>query len=473
MQRTTKYVLCILSLVIAIGLWLKATVVQVPSGTWAPARNMAEARSGAASALLQDGTILVTGGEGASGALASAEFFNAGSFASAPAMNVARGRHAAVVLQDGRVLVTGGKTTGGSVTNAAEVYSPAVNSWIVIASMGDARSGHTATLLKDGRVLLAGGEGSAGAVSTLEVFDPATGAFTFGGTMSSVRRNHAATLLADGQVLIAGGSDGTNALASTEICDPETGTITTGPVLSAPRAGLSATTLMDGRALIAGGSNGTADLPTAEIYNPATGILSLLGSSMAAARRGHFAFLLPNNNHVLIVGGTSGGAPLATTELFRPWDGNFYQTGSMSSTRADSMGSPLGLDGLLLVAGGNGLASSELYGFATIKTDKDDYAPGELVTMTGSGWQPGEAVTLFLHEINNPDPHDDLTLTAIADASGRILNNQFAPDEHDLGIRFYLTATGANSQAQTTFTDSRPNTPLASRPAVPPLIRSQ
>ena len=67
------------------------------------------------------------------------------------------------------------------------------------------------------------------------------------------------------------------------------------------------------------------------------------------------------------------------------------------------------------------LASSELYGFATIKTDKDDYAPGELVTMTGSGWQPGETVTLFLHEINNPDPHDDLTLTAVADGSGRIV----------------------------------------------------
>ena len=37
----------------------------------------------------------------------------------------------------------------------------------------------------------------------------------------------------------------------------------------------------------------------------------------------------------------------------------------------------------------HGAASSELYGFATVKTDKDDYAPGELVTMTGSGWQPG------------------------------------------------------------------------------------
>src|SRR5690348_795646 len=104
MQRTTKYVLCILSLVIAIGLWLKATAIQVPSGTWAPAGNMAEARSGAAAVLLQDGTILVTGGESSSVTLASAEFFSAGSFAAAPAMNVARSGHAAVVLKDGRVL---------------------------------------------------------------------------------------------------------------------------------------------------------------------------------------------------------------------------------------------------------------------------------------------------------------------------------------------------------------------------------
>jgi hypothetical protein len=449
MQRITKYVLCILSLVIAVGLWLKATVIQVPSGTWVPSGSMAEARSGAASVLLQDGTILVTGGEGASGVLSSAEFFSAGSFAAAPAMNVARSRHAAVVLQDARVLVTGGKTSGHGVTNAAEVYSPALNSWIVIASMADARSGHTAVSLKDGRVLLAGGEGSAGAVSTLEVFDPVAGTFTFAGTMSSARKDHAAALLADGRVLIAGGSNGSNELGSTEIYDPETGAINAGPALSTPRAGLSATTLMDGKVLIAGGNNGPAHLATAEIFNSATGVVSPIASSLASARRGHSAFLLPNNNHVLIVGGTA----LATTELFRPWDGNFYPTGSMAVARVGSTGSPLGLDGLLLVAGGTGLVNSELYGFATVKTDKDDYAPGELVTMTGSGWQPGETVSLFLHEINNPDPHDDLTLTAVADGSGRILNRQFAPDEHDIGIRFYLTATGANSQAQTTFTD--------------------
>jgi Galactose oxidase, central domain len=456
-KRTLHSGFFFFSLALLLAFFLKGSGIQVPSGTWAPAGNMAEARSGAASALLQDGTILVTGGESASVTLATAEFFNAGAFSVAPAMNVARSGHAAVTLLDGRVLVTGGKTTGGGVTNAAEIYAPALNSWIVIASMADARSGHTATVLKDGLVLLAGGEGSAGALSTLEVFDPVEGTFTFAGAMSSARKEHAAALLDDGRALIAGGSDGANALASTQIYDPETGAVAPGPAMSTPRAGLSATTLLDGKVLIAGGNSGTVDLATAEIFDPATGNVSTIGSSLVAARRDHSAFLLPNNNHVLIVGGTSGGTASAMTELFRPWDGNFYPTGSMSTARAGSSGSPLGLDGLLVVPGGNGVVSSELYGFATVKTDKADYRPGALVTITGSGWQPGEAVTLLLHEINNPDPHDDLTLTATADASGGIFNNQFAPDEHDLGVRFYLTATGQSSgqSAQNTFTDDQ------------------
>src|SRR5947208_949701 len=93
---------------------------------------------------------------------------------------------------------------------------------------------------------------------------------------------------------------------------------------------------------------------------------------------------------------------------------------------------------------------------ATVKTDKEDYAPGEVVTMTGSGWQPGEAVTLELHEDLDHDEDTDQTLTTTADSSGSILYREFAPDEHDLGVQFYLTATGQTSRlvAQTTFLDS-------------------
>jgi len=93
---------------------------------------------------------------------------------------------------------------------------------------------------------------------------------------------------------------------------------------------------------------------------------------------------------------------------------------------------------------------------ATVMTDQADYAPGTIVTITGSGWQPGETVTLSFVESPLIDTHPDLT--AIADANGNIFNNQFSPDSHDISITFTLTATGNLSglQAQTSFTDASP-----------------
>src|SRR5205823_11816199 len=105
MTRATKYTLCILGLILCIGLLLKGSVPQVLSGMWDSAGSMTEPRSGASAVLLKDGRILITGGEGASGALISVELYgNTGSFSPAPPMDVARSRHISIVLQDGRVL---------------------------------------------------------------------------------------------------------------------------------------------------------------------------------------------------------------------------------------------------------------------------------------------------------------------------------------------------------------------------------
>ena len=71
------------------GLLYTQSAFQVPSGTFAPTGAMAEARAGVSAALLADGRILITGGSGASGALASAEFFSGSAFAAAPAMATA------------------------------------------------------------------------------------------------------------------------------------------------------------------------------------------------------------------------------------------------------------------------------------------------------------------------------------------------------------------------------------------------
>jgi hypothetical protein len=94
-------------------------------------------------------------------------------------------------------------------------------------------------------------------------------------------------------------------------------------------------------------------------------------------------------------------------------------------------------------------------GIATVRTDKEDYAPGEIVTITGSGWEPGETVFMQLHE--DPLVHGDRTLSAVADENGHIFNNSFSPEEHDIGVRFVLEATGQTSgrTAQATFTDGK------------------
>ncbi|UFH35209.1 MBG domain-containing protein [Flavobacterium acetivorans] len=96
------------------------------------------------------------------------------------------------------------------------------------------------------------------------------------------------------------------------------------------------------------------------------------------------------------------------------------------------------------------------FGQATVTTDKEDYAPGEYVIISGSGWLPGETVTLHFDETPKPAtcllPHD---MTAVADSNGTIFNNQFLIKINHIGVSFLLTATGATSglQAFASFTD--------------------
>ena len=96
-------------------------------------------------------------------------------------------------------------------------------------------------------------------------------------------------------------------------------------------------------------------------------------------------------------------------------------------------------------------------GGAVVTTDKDDYAPGTPVIITGSGFGANETVTLLFHE--DPSLEADFTHTATTDANGAFTYSGFSPDTFDVDIRFILKATGGTSgrQAQTTFTDGKPN----------------
>ena len=91
---------------------------------------------------------------------------------------------------------------------------------------------------------------------------------------------------------------------------------------------------------------------------------------------------------------------------------------------------------------------------ATIATDKSDYPPGHIVTFRGHGWAAGEPVAIVLER--HPRVHAAALLRSVADASGHIVNSEFAPANYDLGVRFSVTATGAVSgrRAETSFTDA-------------------
>ena len=86
----------------------------------------------------------------------------------------------------------------------------------------------------------------------------------------------------------------------------------------------------------------------------------------------------------------------------------------------------------------------------TVQSDKEDYAPGELVTLTGGGWQPGESVNIVVNDDEGQTWNRNVNV--IADPSGNIADSFNLPDW--FVATYTVTATGVTSgTATTTFTD--------------------
>jgi galactose oxidase-like protein/Kelch motif protein len=366
-----------------------------------------------------------------------------------------------VALADGRTLIVGGATSDGTPTEVVAIFDPATNALTTAGALLSPRTGHTATLQKDGRILVTGGLNGSLVSGDVEVFDPVSGTSTLVATLPEPRTGHSAARLNDGRVLIVGGRtlDGV-ILRSALVIDPDTNAIT--PVmaqLATARASASATTLVDGRVVVIGGTDGTTDLRSAEVFTPLSDSFSTLSTQLTDPASGHSAVMLPHNGSVLVVGGTSNGPPRQGVDLLLPaefpdpfsyGDGQFASTAPLSVPRSNVIAGPTPTEGYAFAAGG-GTNDFEQYRFATIKTDKDDYAPGQHAVITGTGWQAGEQVRLVFQE--DPAVHDDYELTLTADGQGNIYTDQWAPEQHDLNVRFYLTASDSKSKAQTTFTD--------------------
>jgi len=233
----------------------------------------------------------------------------------------ARARHVQVLLDDGRVLLVGGETDDVAFQPllTAEAWDPQTQESSQIAPMQFARSAATATKLPDGRVLVVGGMSLDGTTfifrDDAEVYDPVDNTWTLlPGTMNRGRSGHGVWNLSNGDMLVMGG---TSVEPSAQKLDGTTGLFedtTTLPV----RAHIfgSFATMADGRPIYLGGF-GTKAIT---IFDETFGFLAPL-NSMLSERAFSTAHTLADGR-VLLIGGTDFGASPSllhtTIDLFAP-----------------------------------------------------------------------------------------------------------------------------------------------------------
>lgn len=292
-----------------------AEVYRVAERRFVQAGVLHEWRDDHVAALLRDGRVLVAGGWGADGVIASSEIYDSarGAFVRGPRMRSRRAGATATALRDGRVLVAGGFTDNRPTVSTAEVFVPGSDVFRPVGRMGAPRGAHVAAPLRDGRVLIAGGLSNGRVVRTTELFDPRSGRFSPGPPLAVPRYKAAAVALADGRVLVIGGSadiDGRTVYRSTELYDPRRNRFAPGPSMRSGRYKLtgSVVRLRDGRFLVAGGAR------TAELFDPATARFQAVEGTIDAPRLFLTATLVGDGTVLLV-----GGYDLAVTPTAQAW----------------------------------------------------------------------------------------------------------------------------------------------------------
>ncbi|MGA7914325.1 MAG: kelch repeat-containing protein [Candidatus Acidiferrales bacterium] len=393
------------------------------TGSFAFTGSLNVARLYQSATLLNNGMVLIAGGEAPSGSsyvpLSSAELYDptAGTFTLTGSLNAARTDPVATLLNNGTVLITGGvifSGTNDAALSSAEIYDPVAGTFATTGPLNAARADQTATLLPNGTTLVAGGFNTNGALATAELYEPAslTPAGLTAITVSPAPPTTPATptispntyqrFIATGN--FAGGTqqlhavnwsssdpnaaqisnDATNPGAAVAVPEaiappvpvtPISITATAGAVsgttalnvrttgfantgsMSVARSFFTATVLNNGLVLMANGNESAGTSVPADLYNPATGAFSVTGSPLIPTFS-HTATLLPNGM-VLIAGGLTFGSAVSSAELYNPATGTFTATGNMITARYNHTATLLE-NGMVLIAGGLASASSQL-----------------------------------------------------------------------------------------------------------------
>jgi len=176
-------------------------------GKWTAVKPMSQARYRGVAVKLKDGRVLVAGGhereyDYSGSALSTAEIFDpkTGEWTSIPKMIRKRIGATALRLDDGRVLVAGGDA-------GSEIYDPAKNDWIEGPVPLETRSSGFLIPLEDGKVAAMGGDQIKGLI---EIMDPIKRLSVYSGNINEYyvkdgRRMHLTGAVPDplGRVIIA------------------------------------------------------------------------------------------------------------------------------------------------------------------------------------------------------------------------------------------------------------------------------
>lgn len=245
-------------------------------------------------------------------------------------------------LPDGRLLLVGG--IGAENMTSAAFFDPKNGAFHPApGTLKTKRCMHSAVLLPDGKVLLVGGLGEHGEPwpLSLERYDPATGRSEILGQLPTGAAHAPAVLLADGSVFVA-------ALGSGEAFgawfDPRTRQVQViGNPEAMPMAEASAVRLDSGKVLVTGW--GGPEGSNAFLFDPATHALTPV-HPMRQDRFDHVSVLM-KDGRVLI----AGGHGVKSCEIFDPTSASFSEAGSlpvpMSRPRAARLP-----DGKVLIVGG-------------------------------------------------------------------------------------------------------------------------